>query len=59
MFGIPGSDGSGGRMIAACNEFALYFYVLLFNVLQFQLNRNVFQRRDDEFFVRNLESIVD
>ena len=44
------------NVIAARNEFALYFQVLLFNVLQFQLNRNVFYRLDDEFFVRNLES---
>ena len=41
------------------NEFALYFQVLLFNVFQFQLNRNVFHRHDDEFFVGNLESSVD
>ena len=47
------------NVIAACNEFALYFEVLLFNVFQFQLNRNVFHRHDDEFFVRNLESCVD
>ena len=43
------------NVIAACNEFALYFQVLFFNVFQFQLNRNVFHRHD-EFFVRNLES---
>ena len=47
------------NVIAACNEFALYFQVLLFNVFQFQLNRNVFHRHNDEFFVRNLESSVD
>ena len=47
------------NVIAAHNEFALYFQLLLFNVLQFQLNRNVFHRHDDEFFVRNLESSVD
>ena len=46
------------NVITARNEFALYFQVLLFNVLQFQLNRNVFHRHD-EFFVRNLESSVD
>ena len=40
-------------VIAPCNEFALYFQVLLFNVFQFQLNRIVFHRYDDEFFVRN------
>ena len=45
--------------IAARNEFALYFQVLLFNVLQFQLNRDVFHRHDDEYLVRNLESSVD
>ena len=49
------------NVIAACNEFALYFQVVLFNVpvFQFPLNRNVFHRHDDEFFVRNLESRVD
>ena len=47
------------NVIAARSEFALYFQLLLFNVLQFQLNRNVFHRHDDEFFVRNLESSVD
>ena len=47
------------NMIAACNEFALYFQVLLFNVFQFQLNRYVFHRHDNEFFVRNLESSVE
>ena len=47
------------NVIAACNEFVLYFQVLLFNVLLFQLNRNVFHRHDDEFFVRNLESSED
>ena len=49
------------NVIAACNEFALYFQGLLalFNVFQSQLNRNVFHRHDDEFFVRNLESSVD
>ena len=47
------------NVIAAGNEFALYFQVLLFNVLQFPLNRNVFDRHDDYFFVRNLESSVD
>ena len=47
------------NVISARNEFAFYFQVLLFNVLQFQLNRNVFHRHDDEFFVRNLESSVD
>ena len=47
------------NVIAGSNEFALYFQVLIFNVLQFQLNRNVFHRHDDEFFVRNLESSVD
>ena len=47
------------NVIAACNEFTLYFQVLLFNVFQFYLNRNVFHRHDDEFFVRNLESSVD
>ena len=47
------------NVITARNEFALYFQVLIFNVLQFQLNRNVFHRHDDEFFVRNLESRVD
>ena len=40
------------NVIAARNEFALYFQVLLFNVLQFQLNRDVFHRHDDKFFVR-------
>ena len=45
--------------IAARKEFALYFQVLLFNVLQFQLNRDVFHRHDDEYLVRNLESSVD
>ena len=45
--------------IAARNEFALYLQVLLFNVLQFQLNRDVFHRHDDEYLVRNLESSVD
>ena len=47
------------NVIAARNEFALYFQLLLFNLLQFQLNRNVYHRHDDEFFVRNLESSVD
>ena len=47
------------NVIAACNEFTLYFQVLLFNVLQFQLNRDVFHRHDDQFFVRNLKSSVD
>ena len=47
------------NMIATRNEFALYFQVLLFNVLQFQLNRDVFHRHDDEYLVRNLESSVD
>ena len=47
------------NVIAARNEFALYFQVLLFNVLQLQLNRNVFHRHNDEFFVRNLESSVE
>ena len=47
------------NVIAACNELAFYFQVLLFNVFQFQLNRNVFHRRDDKFFVRNMESSVD
>ena len=47
------------NVIAACNEIALYFQVLLFYVFQFQLNRNDFHRHDDEFFVRNLESSVD
>ena len=47
------------NVIAARNEFALYFQVLLFNVLQFQLSRDVFHRHNDEFFVRNLESSVD
>ena len=47
------------NVIAAGNEFALYFQVLLFNVFQFQLNRNVLIRHDDEFFVRNFESSVD
>ena len=47
------------NVIAACNEFALYFQVLLFNVFHFQLNRNVFHRHDDNFFVRNSESSVD
>ena len=47
------------NVMAACNEFALYFQVLLFNVFQFQLNRNVFHRHNDEFFIRNLESRVD
>ena len=47
------------NMIVARNEFALFFQVLLFNVLQFQLNRDVFLRHGDEFFVRNLESSVD
>ena len=42
------------NVIAARNEFALYFQLLLFNVLQFQLSRNVFHRHDDQFFVRNL-----
>ena len=35
------------NVIVARNEFALYFQVLLFNVLQFQLNRDVFHRHDD------------
>ena len=43
--------------IAAMNSF--YFQILCLNVFQFQLNRNVFHRYDDEFFVRNLESSVD
>ena len=47
------------NVIAARNEFALYFQLLLFNVLQFQLNRDVFHRHDDEYLVRNLESSVD
>ena len=47
------------NVIAARNEFALYLQVLLFNVLQFQLNRDVFHRHDDEYLVRNLESSVD
>ena len=47
------------NVIGTRNEFALYFQVLVFNVLQFQLNRNVFHRHDDKFFVRNLESGVD
>ena len=47
------------NVIATRNEFALYFQVLLFNVLQFQLNRDVFHRHDDQFFVRNLKSSVD
>ena len=49
------------NLIAARHEFALYFQVLLFNVpvLQFQLNRDVFHRHDDEFFVRYLESSLD
>ena len=47
------------NVIAARNEFALYFQVLLFNVFQFQLNRTVFHRHDDEFFVRNLECSID
>ena len=47
------------NVITACNEIALYFQVLLFNVFQFHLNRNDFHRQDDEFFVRNLESSVD
>ena len=47
------------NVIAARNEFVLYFQGLLFNVLQFRLNRNVFHGHDDEFFVRNLESSVD
>ena len=42
------------NVIAAMNLF--YFQVLCLNVFQFQLNRNVFYRYDDEFFVRNLES---
>ena len=37
----------------------LYFKVLCLNIFQFQLNRNVFYRCDDKFFVRNLESGVD
>ena len=41
------------NVIAARNEFALYFQLLLFNVLQFQLNRNVFHRHDDKFFAPN------
>ena len=45
------------NMIATMNQ--LYFQVLFLNVFQFQLNRNVFHRYDDEFFVRNLESSVD
>ena len=53
------STESKQNLIAACNEFTLYFQVLFFNVFQFQLNRNVFHRHDDEFFVRNLESSVD
>ena len=40
------------NVIAARNEFALYFQVLLFNVLQFQLNRDV------KFFVRNLLHVL-
>ena len=39
------------------NEFALFSSYV--NVFQFQLNRNVFHRYDDEFFFRNLESSVD
>ena len=45
------------NVIAAMNSF--YFHVLCLNVFQFQLNRNVFYRYDDELFVRNLESSVD
>ena len=44
------------NVIAAMNLF--YFQVLCLNVFQFQLNRNVFYRYDDEFFVRNLEPSV-
>ena len=47
------------NVIAARNEFALCFQVLLFNVFQFQLNRNALHRHDDELFVRNLEYSVD
>ena len=47
------------NVITTCNEFTLYFQVLLFNVFQFQLNRIVFHRHDDKFFVRNSESTVD
>ena len=43
--------------IAAMNSF--YFQILCLNVFQFQLNRNVFHRYDDEFFARNLESSAD
>ena len=45
------------NVIAAMNS--LYFQVLCLDVFQFQLNRNVFHRYDDELFVRNLESSVD
>ena len=45
------------NVIAAMNS--LYFQVLHLDVFQFQLNRNVFHRYDDELFVRNLESSVD
>ena len=46
------------NVIAAMNLF--YFQVLCLNVFQFQLNRNVFYRYDDELhvFVRNLEPSV-
>ena len=44
------------NVIATMNLF--YFQVLCLNVFQFQLNRNVFYRYDDELFVRNLEPSV-
>ena len=39
--------------------YLLYFQVLFLNVFQFKLNRNVFHRHDDEFFVSDFESSVD
>ena len=49
--------GEKQNLVAAMNS--LYFQVLCLNVFQFQLNRNVFYRYNDKFFVRNLESSVD
>ena len=47
------------KNVITAKTWSLYFQVLCLNVFQFQLNRNVFHRYDDEFFVRNLESSVD
>ena len=38
------------NVIASCNEFPLYFQVLLFDIFQFQLNRNIFHKHDDEIW---------